>query len=228
MPFSPETIAFLIENRMRNDRTWYHENKPTYQRVVFQPMCELVERLEPTVLKIDPMLVTVPKIDATISRIYRDARRVRPGESFYRENVWCVFRRDKRLYHGVPALYFEFSPEEWSFGCGYYEAGSETMLAARELILQRDKTFLAAKRALAKAEGFVLEGDRFRRTRHPDEPEEMRDWLDRKTFSAVYTSRDFDLLYSDELWRTIADGYEAIAPVYAFFQKAEARKNGLA
>ena len=30
MPFSPQTLDFLAENRLRNDKQWYQQHKPLY------------------------------------------------------------------------------------------------------------------------------------------------------------------------------------------------------
>ena len=74
MPFSPKTLDFLWENRMRNSRDWFEEHKSEYRSYVVEPLCELVEALTPTMLQIDSLFTVDPRVDKTISRIWRDTR----------------------------------------------------------------------------------------------------------------------------------------------------------
>ena len=105
--FSPETLDFLATNRFMNSREWYAEHKPDFKQYVLQPMIDLVEALTPTLESIDDRIVTEPKVDKTISRIYRDMRRAHGA--FYREVMWLTFKRDKRMFPGYPEFFFVFN-----------------------------------------------------------------------------------------------------------------------
>ena len=74
MLFSEKTLDFLVENRIRDDRNWYKENKPVFEKYVLAPLQELVEKLTPTMLDIDDQFICQPKIGRAISRIHRDTR----------------------------------------------------------------------------------------------------------------------------------------------------------
>jgi len=91
----------------------------------------------------------------------------------------------------------------------------------RRLILSGDKDFKTAVSAYEKQSVFKLEGDMYKRSRHPDVSEDLKNWLDRKTICFLRESNDFDLLYSDKLSATIAEGYKILAPIYNFLIKAE-------
>ena len=73
--FSPNTLDFLSENRFQNSREWYRAHKAEYNAFVHAPLVEMVEALAPTLEQIDSRIITEPKTDKTISRIYRDMRR---------------------------------------------------------------------------------------------------------------------------------------------------------
>ena len=32
MPFTPQTLDFLAENKLRNDKQWYQEHKPQFKK----------------------------------------------------------------------------------------------------------------------------------------------------------------------------------------------------
>ena len=222
MPITPEALDFLMENKVRDSRSWYQEHKPDFKRLVLAPMEELVEELAPTVLAIDPLIVTAPKVDRTISRIYRDTRFTK-DPSLYREVMWIVFMRDKRINPECPAFFFEFSPDKLRYGCGYSRASPRVVMAIRELALEGHPAFLRADAFLTSQDRFVLMGERYKRSKYPDKSESLRNWLDRKTVSVNCERRDFSLLFSPELAPALARAFTQLAPIYDLFMAARDR-----
>ncbi|MFB0921630.1 MAG: DUF2461 domain-containing protein [Oscillospiraceae bacterium] len=222
MPISEKTIDFLFENRVVDNKTWFTEHRADYDSLVLEPLRELVMRLKPTMLSIDPQLICEPKVGRSISRIYRDTR-FSNDKSTFRDVMWCVFIRDKKLYEGPPCFWFEFSPKGFRYGCGYYQASASSVEAMRSLILSDDKAFKAAQKAFKKQSVFHLEDSLYKRTRYPDQPEEKREWLDQKNLGFITESTDFDLLFSDGLADRLAHDFSLLAPMYDFMMAAEAR-----
>jgi len=220
MPFSPETLDFLFINHMNNSRSWFREHKDEYKKYVLEPLAELVERLTPTMLEIDGALICAPRVGGSISRIYRDLR-FSKDKSLYRANMWILFIRDKRLYNGLPAYYFDVSPDGLSYGCGYYTTSNDSLAAMRKLILNGDRSFKRALAAYEKQDVFTLEGTLYKRSRFPQAGERERSWLDRRDIGLIRNSGDFELLFSDGLWKVLAEDFKKIVPVYEFFMKAE-------
>jgi len=99
------------------------------------------------------------------------------------------------------------------------------MESIRRLILSGDNDFTTALSTYENQEIFQLEGDMYRKSRYADTPEYLRNWLDRKTLCFLSKSNEFDLLYSDKLPATVADGYKILAPIYHFLIKAEENIN---
>ena len=219
MPFTEETLDFMALNRVMDSREWFHQHRGEYLRLVVEPMAELVEDMAPAMWKIDPSLIIIPKVGKSISRIWRDTRRG-PGLPIYRDVMWITLLRAK--YEGYPSFWFEFSPRCLRWGCGWYQTDPATMDCARDLIKSRDPDWLAAYAAYEAQDVFALEDERYKRTRHPDAPENEREWLDEKSFCLTHEENSLDLLYSEELPRRLAADFERIAPVYDFFLKAVA------
>lgn len=222
MPFSEKTLKFLFENRVVDSKTWFTEHRAEYDSLVIKPLKELVMALKPTMLEIDPLLICDPKVGRSISRIYRDTR-FSNDKSIFRDVMWCVFIRDKKLYDGLPGFWFEFSPRGFRYGCGYYQASGASMDAIRTLILDDDKTFKAARRAFNKQSVFRIEDTKYKRSRYPDQPEEKREWLDQRSLCFIADSDDFDLLFSDALADKLAQDFRLLIPMYDFMMAAEAR-----
>jgi len=219
MPFSENTIKFLIENKIENSRSWFSDHKEDYQRFVIKPLADFVTALTPTMLEIEPMFDCEPKINRTISRIYRDTR-FSKDKTIFRDVVWCIFIRDKKLFQGLPGFFFELSPRGFRYGCGFYCADTATMNNIRQSALNNDPVFQKAKTAYNKQKIFTLAGDLYKRTRYPDQSEEMRKWLDLKDICFICDSADFELLYSEGLSNKVAEDLKLLSPEYRLMLNA--------
>lgn len=215
MPISKQTLDFLAENRFTNSREWFHEHKPQYEEYVMAPLRELVCKLEPAMKKIDPLIVTEPKVGKTISRIYRDTR-FSHDKSLYRETMWIVFARGKGAFNTMPAFVMEFSPQGFRYGAGYYGAPPKTMETVRRMILDEDKMFMKAFHAMEKQDAFTLIGDCYKRSKFPDAPAKLRNWLDRKNLDWMNNSTDANILFSKDFDKTLSEGFTLLKPFYDF------------
>ena len=224
MLFSLKTIEFLVENRLMDSREWFRENKGRYNEVLLEPFIRLVEQLAPDMLEIDPQLITEPRVDRTLSRIHRDIR-FSKDKLLYRDNMWFVFMREKKLYEGPPCFYFDMGPKGFSYGMGYYQASTASMEAIRKNILDDTMAFRKADDAFRSQTLFYMDGDAYKRSKYPDQPEHLRLWLDKKSMSFNCHSDDFDLLFSDRLADALLSGFRLLAPIYDFFWTAEVQKD---
>lgn len=158
-------------------------------------------------------------MDKTICRIWRDTR-YSHDKSLCRENMWIIFRRFRMHEPGWPGLYFELSPDGFSYGCGFYKAVPGFMDTVREMILQKDPLFLSALAAFEGQSLFCLHGERFKRPRFAEQPENPREWLNRRNLTFTAQSAELSQLFSRELPEKVRQGYEQLAPIYAFLLEA--------
>lgn len=221
--FCAQAMDFLIENRLQNSKEWFEEHRERYEAWVLRPMRALVEELAPTMLDIDPEFTVEPKVGRTISRIFRDVRRVKDGFLF-RDEMWITFMRRKRCWEGQPGFYFGFGPDGLAYGYGYYQATPAAMEAMRGMILRKEPLFVQAMDAFSRQTCFCMNGERYKRSRFPDQPPDLRDWLDRKTLSFDCRSTDMDTFCSPRLVPLLADGFRQLAPLHAFFSTVEERR----
>lgn len=217
--FGQKTLDFLAENRRQNSHQWFHDHKSEYRAYVLEPLKALVEYLAPQALAIDDQVVSLPRVDKTICRIWRDTR-YSHDKSLYRENMWIIFRRFRMHEPGWPGLYFELSPDGFSYGCGFYKAVPGFMETVREMILQKDPLFLSALAAFEGQSLFCLHGERFKRPRFAEQPENPREWLNRRNLTFTAQSAELSQLFSRELPEKVRQGYEQLAPIYAFLLEA--------
>ena len=217
MPFSEATLDFMALNRVMNSREWFHEHRDEYLSLVVEPIAELVEDMAPEMWRIDPSLIIIPKVGKSISRIWRDTRR---GSELpiYRDVMWITLLRAK--YEGYPSFWFEFSPRRLRWGCGWYQTDPAIMDCIRGMILSHDPDWRAALAAFEAQKVFRLDDERYKRSRHPDAPENERAWLDQKSLCLTHEETKLDRLYSDKLAAALTRDFRRIAPVYEFFLKA--------
>ncbi|MBO5199322.1 MAG: DUF2461 domain-containing protein [Lachnospiraceae bacterium] len=219
MPFTQQTINFLVENRLNDSREWFRAHHAEYQQHVITPLAELVRDLTPCMQAIDPEFVTEPRVDRTISRIWRDTRYTK-DPSLYRDNMWIIFKRSRMHGTEYPGIYFEIAPDGFNYGGGFYNASASFMEKLREKIVSGDKLAGKALKAFRVQDVFALEGERYKRAHYPGESAGKREWLERKNVCLIAESTDMELLFSDGLAAKLEEDFRKIAPVYELFLKA--------
>ena len=211
-----DTLNILVENRLNDSKAWYDAHKPEIKKLVLDPFFEIIENLAPTMLSVDREMVVEPKVSRTLSRIHRDTR-FSNDKARYRDSIWLYFNRDKKLYPGYPGFFFELRPSHVWWGCGFYLADPALAASCRKMILERDPLFMEAKKTMDVSSTFVLDdSDRFKRTRFPDEPEEYRRWLDRRSIYFAHTEDDPAAAFDERFSARLRDDFLALTPLYRF------------
>ena len=221
--FSRQTVDFLAENRLRNSRDWFHAHRDVYEMQVLAPFRALVEALSPAMLRIDPLFTVEPKVGRTISRVFRDVRRVHDGLLF-RDEMWITFMRDKHCYEGLPGFYFSLGPDGIVYGYGYYMAPTDVMRAMREMLLRGEPAARRALEAYAAQDVFALNGACYARPHYLAAPPALRDWLERRTISFDCADAPAPLAFSPGLVEKLSHDFSLLGPVHAFFCEVDARR----
>lgn len=220
MPFTKQTLEFISENYMRNDRQWFKDHKADYESLVLAPFSELLQTLAPVMDSIDRKLVCTQKC---VSRIYRDARYVKGG-AIFRDSLWCSVRRQKTsAYELAPEFYFYVSLEGFGYGCGYYRTSTAAMDQLRKMAFEGDKVFKAAKKAFEKQDRFYLSGEMYKKNRFPNRKPEILDWVNRKSICVSCDSTDSSELFSSTLFERVTKDMQSIAPIYKLYTTMEER-----
>lgn len=226
MPFTSKTLDFLFENHMQDSKAWFEEHKQTYLDEVLRPLEEMAVCLSDTILKLDPQAVTEPKVGKTISRIRRDTRYSK-DKHIYREHMWLVFKRGPKMYGtDYPGIYFDISPDSFSYGCGYYAASTEYMNALRNAILAGSSDAMTAIDAYESQKVYTLDGERYKRPHYPEQPDRLQKWLDLRGISLNAESFDSNLFFSENLGNVVAADLLLLKPIYQFLLKTAVAVHG--
>ncbi|MCL2278549.1 MAG: DUF2461 domain-containing protein [Oscillospiraceae bacterium] len=209
--FSPRTFDFMLNLRFNNNKAWFDEHKDEYLCDFLSPMKALGQEVFGRISGDYAKHGFIHKV----ARIYKDARRVRDGEP-YRTNLWFSIERPSEEWTSTPVFWFELSPEEWTYGLGFYRALPMTMAKHRARIDSNPKAFEKLITPLGKQDEFVLDGPEYARKKTAP-TEKTAQWYNLKTFALISNNPISDELYSSELVERLVSGYTFLMPFYDYF-----------
>lgn len=209
--FSPCTIDFMWNLRLNNRKPWFEAHREQYLRDFLSPMKELEYEVFKRIAASHGNHGFIHKI----SRIYKDARRLR-GDGPYRDHLWFTIEKPSEDWTFIPSFWFELSPESWNYGLGYYLAKPETMAKLRARIDHSPKQFEKLIAPLAEQKEFVLEGPEYVQQKAAP-TQKTAAWYNKKSFSLIHKQQNGDELYSPELTDRISTGFETLMPLYDYF-----------
>ncbi len=212
--FSPATIDFMWNLRLNNNKPWFEEHKPHFIEVFQTPMIALghdvFERINAD--------FSEHSFIHKVSRIYKDARRIKDGQP-YRCNLWFSIERpapEGVEWTSTPVFWFELTPENWTYGLGYYSARGETMAKLRARIDKNPKAFENLIRPLEKQDEFLLEGAEYVRKKEAP-TEKTAAWYNKKSFSLIHEQKHGKELFAADLADRIVQGFTFLMPFYDYF-----------
>jgi uncharacterized protein (TIGR02453 family) len=213
--FTPEALQFLRDVKSNNSKEWYDQHKPDYRNYLLHPFQDLVADLSASLIAIDPLIVTIPAVDKTLSRIYRDTR-FSQDKTRYRDAMWLAFKRSIKEWAQTPVFYFEITPDWYRYGMGFYSALPATMARFRQKIDANPRAFLRAVSFYGPSKPFMLEGDKYKRLIKSDHPAVILDWYQRKNFYLTCQKSADDRLFSPMLADDLLEGFAMMAPLYQY------------
>jgi len=208
--FTQNTINFMWNLRLNNNKPWFEEHKDEFIRSFQAPMKALGQEVFKRVTDNFSEHNFIHKV----SRIYKDARRVHDGEP-YRTNLWFSIEQPSERWTSTPVFWFEISPENWSYGLGYYAAQAETMAKFRSSIDKNPKKFEKIIAPLDKQNEFILDGPEY--VRKKESPTlKTAPWYNKKSFSLIHSRQIGEELFSHELTDRLVKGYSFLMPLYNY------------
>lgn len=131
--FSAETVFFLKNLKENNNREWFLARKKDYLKKVLKPAADFVIELGEMLQGISPDIHAEPKINRSISRIYRDTRYSQNQEP-YRTYLGIWFWQGSGKIHESPGYYFELRPEQLYLSAGIRSFSRKSLYCYRETI----------------------------------------------------------------------------------------------
>ncbi len=211
--FTLETLDFLNEIHLNNNRPWFEQNRERYKSIVQSSFIELGRAISEPMRKIDSGFELRP--EKIISRINRDVRFSR-DKSPYRSNVWISYRRPQKEWMEAPAFFFELMPDSYRYGMGFYSAGKDTMDLFRNEMIEREDEFLKIVNSISKKKIFLLEGETYKREIKNELPETLQPWYQKKNLYLMRTCEAGEELFNGEIADILSTGYRSLESLYNF------------
>ncbi|MEE9442410.1 MAG: DUF2461 domain-containing protein [candidate division Zixibacteria bacterium] len=217
--FHKDTISFLKNNRKKNDKKWFEENRMKYEEYVLTPFRNLVSGLSGTMLEIDPKIETSPNINKTITKMYRDTR-FSKDKSLFKKNMWLVFKRNGKQWQDYPGFFFEIMSDDnmYRYGMGFYRASRDTMDRFRDQLEANPGAFKKVIAPFVRGKAFDLAGEEYKRSLSGDIPDWLQEWYQKKSFYLVQYRHPDSLLLSSRLAKYLNEQFLLLKPLYKFLQ----------
>jgi len=210
--FSQQTVDFMWSLRLNNNKVWFDANKDDFKNHFQAPMKALGQEVFARISGEYAKYGFIHKL----SRIYKDARRVKGGEP-YRDCLWFSIEKPvERDWTAIPVFWFELKPEEWSYGLGFYAAKAATMAQFRARIDKNPKEFERFVAPLGKQDEFKLTGEEYARKKQAP-TEKTAEWYNRKSISLMHWQKIGDEIFKADLANRITDGFRFLMPYYDYF-----------
>jgi len=117
--FPKRTAGYLNKLSRNNNREWYAANRDIYNSDFLEPLIYFVEEMGEKLLKLDPEITAIPKIDKSIFRLHRDVRFSKNKEP-YKTNAGILFWNGKAKKMESCGFYFHLEPKMLGVGVGMH------------------------------------------------------------------------------------------------------------
>ena len=220
--FSPEALKFLRGIARNNDRVWFEERRPLFERELKAPMLALAAEINDSFADFAPEHIHPPQ--KAMMRFYRDIR-FSANKAPYKTQIAAWWSRDGVKKPSGAGFYLSLSATHLTIAAGCYRPVPEQLLAIRRYLLDHHEE-LRALLASRKLQAAMQPFDGLKLTRAPksfpsDHPAAdlilQRQW----GLSAVLPA---DRALKPALLKEIATRFRLAAPVVAFFNAPLAAK----
>jgi uncharacterized protein (TIGR02453 family) len=210
-----ETLHFLKQIKLNNNKPWFEKNRPTYEKARSEWLA-FVTRLVEGIRKIEPIPEKEPS--RYIHRIYRDIR-FSKDKTPYKTHLSAIIERG--LENRKCPLYLQIQPGRSMMGGGIWDPPADVLKMARQEIDYNS----AGLKKIINAKEFLkyfgkISGSKLVRPPKGYEPDNPN--VELLKFKQLYVERGFDddLVLSGQLLPEILKTYKAALPFLGFFDMA--------
>ena len=218
--FGPETLRFLEELRVNNERGWFNENKRRYEEQVLDPALVFIQAMQEPLARFAPHFVAqATRVGGSLMRVYRDTR-FSGNKEPYKTKIGIQFRHELARNVHAPGYYLHIEPGEVFAGVGMWRPEPEQLRAIRERIAAKPGEWRRVVGDREFRRHFELGGESLSRPpRGFDKEHELIGDIKRKSFIAV---KHFDAgaCLQAGFAARVGSAFEAGEPLMRFLCKA--------
>jgi uncharacterized protein (TIGR02453 family) len=218
--FRPETLAFLEQLSLNNNREWFAENKARYEEQVLDVALNFIQSMHDPLLKIAPHFTAIPKrMGGSMMRVYRDTR-FSKDKTPYKTNVGIQFRHEKARDVHAPGFYLHIDPDEVFLAAGMWRPEAAALASLRQRIDAKQAEWLRARNDNKFAAHFRLGGESLSRPpRGFSKDHPLIEDIRRKDFIAVKSLEKNDPL-DRRFQQKVETAFASAAPFMKFLCQA--------
>lgn len=216
--FYEETIQFLWELRLNNQRPWVPGPQAGVSGLPVPPH----EGAGGGGPGQNDGAVPQKRAEPAGGPDLSDARRIHSGGP-YKEHLWFTLSTAVGELASAPVFYFEVMPEGYEYGMGYYCPRPSLMAAYRQQILAAPAQLERLARKLNRQSLFVLEGEEYKRPKGQVSPL-LAPWFNRKTLSLSAAYPPDDCFLTPALTDRVTEGFAWLMPYYRYLKKIAPRE----
>jgi len=132
--FPEDAILFFVELAANNNKTWFTEHKPDFEKYVMTPAREFVVAMGERLQELSPGINADPRVNKSIFRIYRDVR-FSKDKTPYKTNLGLWFWTGEGAKFENPGYYFHLDTDNLMLGVGLYSFAKPILKAYRDAVV---------------------------------------------------------------------------------------------
>ena len=216
--FPAQSLRFLNDLQMHNERDWFNQNKQLYRDYVEQPAKAYAEELAQTLSSI-----TRKPMSFKLFRIYRDVRFSKdktPYNTHIHISFFCADDTTKSC-SAKPAFHFGLETDRIFCGCGYFTFSPELLLDYREVVSHNEsgEALQTLVDSLTRS-GFSLHEPELKRTPAGFDKDHPRaDLLKRKGLVLWHEEPLSEIVQKPALISHVMQHYESMRPLYQWLAR---------
>jgi len=214
--YPQETLQFLHELDVNNNRDWFNDNKDRYEALVRTPSLDFIASMGPEVRKISEHFVAIPKkVGGSLMRVYRDTR-FSKDKTPYKINIGIQFRHELARDVHAPGLYMHIDNTGCFLAAGAWHPENQALIKIRTYLHEHPQQWLKVRDAKAFRAVYDLGGSSLKRPPRGFNAEDpLIEDLKRKDFiaSTEFSATDIE---SVGFVKQCASTFRKAAPLMAF------------
>ena len=218
--FSKDTLNFLDDLAVNNNRIWFEDNKSRYESLVREPALQFIEAMVPALETFAPHFrADSRKTGGSLMRVHRDAR-FSHNKTPYKTNIGIQFRHELGKDVHAPGFYLHIATDGCFLGIGCWRPEADELSKIRQRIAEKPQNWFAARDDKDFLAHWNLDGDCLKRPpRGYDVNHPAIEDIKRKEFVAG-SSLSFNDVTNAKLPKLVGQRFAAAAPFMKFLCEA--------
>jgi uncharacterized protein (TIGR02453 family) len=161
--FHDETLRFLAELKLNNNREWFEESRDRYEKYLMEPAKDFVAAMGERLPEISKDMNADPRVNKSLFRLNRDLR-FSSDKSPYKSHVGIIFWEGPRKRMECPGFYFHLEPDSLMLAGGLYMIPKDLLEPYRKVVSEEGPAReLADVLEEAKESGIEIGGLHFKK-----------------------------------------------------------------